>query len=401
VVSVINSTGGIAAPPWGSRNPDGTATNTLAQFAFFETFLDFDQLGLGPSCPGFAFASAKARSSTSIDSAIHDLAGPFPLDLNTCGKITIEKDAVPNALTDFAYAVTGTGLAAFSLDDDSGVSGADNTLSNTKVFDNIAPGGKVVRETPIPAGWALTGLTCPTISGTGTSVIIDDAAGLNPDDTDFDAGDDRVQITLGNLGEVYCKFTNTLQRSLIISKVAKDFSTAATGNEPLGGVTFVINPDPSDGVGTMSVTDLFAGEGSGNDQFRSASTGKGLICVDVAPSVAGPFSITENPVPTGYEVSGANPQTSVSATTGTCATRGTSAAADSAFVNKPQSKITITFEALADGASGDATAASITCTGISPTPADPTPGAAVFDDFTEVYTSLDEGTYNCQIVIDP
>ena len=46
--------------------------------------------------------------------------------------IKIVKDAIPNALQDFAYTTTGTGGgtfgAGFSLDDDGGVTGADNTL---------------------------------------------------------------------------------------------------------------------------------------------------------------------------------------------------------------------------------------------------------------------------------
>jgi hypothetical protein len=386
VVSVINTVGGIAAPPWGSRNPDGSATSTLSQFAFFETFLDFDALGLGPSCPGFAVASAKARSSTAIDSAIHDLAGPFSIDLNTCGKITIIKDTVPNAAQDFGYttAVVTPGAtlspATFSLDDDS-----DNTLSDTRVYNQVTPGSYSVIETQV-TGYDLTSLTCTAT--TGSSGAQD---GVNPL---------KANITVANLGEVTCTFQNTLRRSLIITKVAKDASTAATGNEPLGGVTFVISPDPTDGVGTLSVTDLFAGEASGTDQFRLAATGKGKICVDVSGSVAGTFSITET-VPTGYEVVAPNPKTSVAATTGTCATRGTSATADAAFVNNPQSKFTIDFDALATGASGPATAASITCTGLTPDPADATPSPSVFDDNIEVYTSLDEGTYSCTIVIDP
>ncbi len=51
------------------------------------------------------------------------------------GSITIVKDASPDSTQDFAFTTIGTGLSGFSLDDD-----ADNTLSNTKVFSDLAAG---------------------------------------------------------------------------------------------------------------------------------------------------------------------------------------------------------------------------------------------------------------------
>lgn len=68
--------------------------------------------------------------------------------------LTIVKDAQPNDAQDFAFTVTGSGLSNFSLDDDS-----DVTLSNTKVFSNLAAGIYAVAETPL-TGWDLTTATC-------------------------------------------------------------------------------------------------------------------------------------------------------------------------------------------------------------------------------------------------
>ncbi|WP_408950764.1 beta strand repeat-containing protein [Lysobacter sp. Hz 25] len=70
------------------------------------------------------------------------------------GTIVIVKDAVPNDAQDFAFTTTGTGLSAFSLDDD-----ADGTLSNTRTFTGLEPGSYTVTEAAI-AGWSLTGLSC-------------------------------------------------------------------------------------------------------------------------------------------------------------------------------------------------------------------------------------------------
>jgi hypothetical protein len=379
----------INAAPWGSRLPDGTATSTYPGGAWFEAGIDLDALGFAPSCPGFGTASAKARSSgSSVTSALTDLAGPFPVNLNNCGKITIIKDAQPDGAQDFTYTTTGTGLSGFSLDDDS-----DATLSNTKVFNQVATGNYTVTEGAPGGGYALSTDTCV--------VNVSDA---NDPTTASGSNSTGVStIHIGNAGEVTCTYVNVIQRSLIISKVAKDASTSTTGNEPLGGVTFVISPDPTDGVGTLSVTDLFANEASGTDQFRSSTTGKGKICVDLGATVTPPgagYSITET-VPTGYAVVAPNPKTGIAAVNGTCASRGTSATADAAFVNDPLSSITVTFSSTAPGANGTgATAANINC---SPSGTTTEQGNAdpAFDDTSETFSALTPGTVTCTINIDP
>ena len=75
-----------------------------------------------------------------------------------------------------------------------------------------------------------------------------------------------------------CTYINVLQRSLIISKVAKDASTPATGNGRFGGVAFTISPNPTDGVGTLQVTD----DGVG-DQFAGLA---GKVCVNLGGTVS-------------------------------------------------------------------------------------------------------------------
>jgi hypothetical protein len=376
----------LAAAPWGSRLPDGTATSTYPAGGWFEAGIDLDALGFSPSCPGFGTASAKARSSgSSVTSALTDLAGPFPVNLNNCAKITIIKDAQPNSAQDFTYTTTGTGLSSFSLDDDS-----DATLSTTKVFSDLSPGAFSVTEGAPGGGYALSTDTC----------VVDKSDASDPTTASGNNSTGVSTINLGNTGEVTCTYVNVLQRSLIISKVAKDASTTTTGAEPLGGVTFVITPSPATGSGTLSVTDLFAGEASGTDQFRSSTTGKGKICVDLGSTVSTTsFSIAET-VPTGYAVVAPNPKTSIAPTSGTCASRGASATADAAFVNDPLSTITVGFSSQATGASGAATAANINC---SPAGTTTEQGSAdpAFDDTSESFADLKPGQVICTINIDP
>lgn len=270
VVSVLNSSGAIAAPPWGSRTPNGAATTTIPQFGFFETFLDFDQLGLGPSCPGFATVSAKARSSTSVTSALHDLAGPMPIDLNTCGKITIIKDTVPDAAQDFDYTTLADSPApalsplTFKLDDD-----ADGTLSTTKVYTNVTPGTYHVTETAV-TGYVLTSLTC-TATGAGSSGTQDVTVPIDPY---------KADIVVANLGEVTCTYVNTLQQGAI--KITK---TNGKGGV-LAGATFSIR------AGTATGTEI-----SGSPFTTDAN---GTICV--SPLSFGHYFVKEVTPPTGYQI---------------------------------------------------------------------------------------------------
>jgi hypothetical protein len=375
VLSAVNATN-IPAGPWGSRLPDGTATNTIPAGGWFEVAIDLDRVGFAPSCPGFGTMSAKSRSSgSSVTSALTDLAGPFPVNLDTCGKITIIKDAQPDGAQDFSYTTTG-GLvpSTFDLDDDT-----DGTLSNTRVYDPVSPADYTVTEGTPGGGYAFSTANC----------VVDVS---DPNDPTTATGGLTSTIHIGTGGEVTCTYVNVLQRSLIISKVAKDASTSTTGNEPLGGVTFLIDPDPTDGVGTMTVTDNAAG-----DEFASTA---GKICVTLGATVsASSFSITET-VPTGYAVVAPNPKTGVAPASGTCASRGTSATADAAFVNEPLSTITVTFTSQATGASGPATAANINC---SPAGTTTEQGAAdpAFDDTSESFADLHPGQVVCTINIDP
>ena len=389
---LLNAVNGsdLAAAPWGSRNPDGTATSTYPAGGWFEAGIDLDALGFSPSCPGFGTGSAKARSSgSSVTSALTDLAGPFPINLNNCGKIHIIKDAQPDSSQSFSYTTTGTGLSNFSLVDD-GITPANKQ----KDFNQVATGDYTVTEGAPGGGYALTTDSCVvnnSDSGDATTASGNNSTGVST-------------IHMGSNGEVTCTYTNVLQRSLIITKVAKDASTATAGDEPLGGVTFSISPNPTGGATALSVTDLYADEASGTDQFRAASTGKGKICVNLAPTVtATSFSITET-VPTGYAVVAPNPKTGVAATTGTCSSRGTSATADAAFVNNPLSSVTVSFSSLATGASGPATTSKIDCSPAGTTTEQGSPDSGVgaaFDDTSETFSDLAPGTVTCTIIIDP
>ena len=79
------------------------------------------------------------------------------------GQIVIVEDSVPNDAQDFTF-TAGGGLSptSFSLDDDS-----DGTLSNTRTFANLPPGGGYSVSETVPSGWDQFSATCDDGSSSG------------------------------------------------------------------------------------------------------------------------------------------------------------------------------------------------------------------------------------------
>jgi len=313
-VKTAVNTSDVPAGPWGSRTPSGDPTNTIPPGGWFEASLDLDGLGFPPSCPGFGQASAKSRSSSSIPAALHDLAGPFPIDLNTCGKITIIKDTVPDAAQNFHYTTTGglptDGAAGgFDLDDDS-----DATLSNTKEFTNVTPGSYTVTEGSV-TGYSLTSLLC-TAEGVGSSGS-QDAVNLF-----------KANIVVGNLGHVTCTYTNTLQQGAIkVTKTTK--RPGLTGPQPQSGVKFTVN---------------------GVDKTTGAD---GTVCFDGLNF--GSYNVVET-VPAGYQADGATTKSVLVDNNANCSDNPY-VGETVAFSNSPLTDVTISVDSKADGG----TASTVDC----------------------------------------
>ena len=173
-------------------NQAGTnpALGSLSPRTFGEASINLASLFEEGQCEAFGSAYLKSRSSDTFSSALKDFIAPAAVNISNCGSITIIKNAVPNALQDFGYTTTGTGLSAFSLDDDAGVAGASTTLGTTKVFNGLNAGSYSVTETDVN-GWSLGGISC-----TGTGWAVD---GTDPN---------KVNITLAAKQNITCTFTN-------------------------------------------------------------------------------------------------------------------------------------------------------------------------------------------------
>jgi hypothetical protein len=168
--------------------------------------------------------------------------------------------------------------------------------------------------------------------------------------------------------------------AILITKTAKDKSDPS-GSSGVAGVTFEVKNSLGTVVGSP-VTDA-----------------NGQACIQQLV-VGETYTVTETGVPAGFVV---DPSVTGTVTVTDDATCGSGDEDTISFSNDPLSKITVTFASLAQGTNNGRTAATIDCasaTGpLTADPVDGTPGA--FDDTSEAFTNLEEGTYTCTIVIDP
>ena len=174
------------------------------------------------------------------------------------GKITIVKDAVPNAARDFGFTTSGLG-GPFALDDD-----GDGTLANTKVFTGLVAGTYSVIEDPNPAGWSLTDVACVGTGGSG------------------DVATRTATINLAAGGDVTCTFTN---RGPDVGIVKTDTPDPVTAGSNLTYSLAVTNSGPPVAAPVQVSDPLPAGT-----TFVSLSAGAGWTCTTPAVGVNGTVS---------------------------------------------------------------------------------------------------------------
>jgi agmatine/peptidylarginine deiminase len=237
---------------------DGTLSNT-------RTFADV------PATAGYSIAQTLPAGWQLVDATCDDGSPVANIDVGpgetvTCtfhndkrGRIVAVKDATPNDPQDFQFSAGG-GLspASFQLDDD-----ADGTLSNTRSFDDVSPGGGYSLAESVPSGWEQTGATC------------DD--GSPPSSIDVSAGE-----------TVTCTFSNRKAGKIVVVKDAtpddaQDFTFTAGGG--LAPASFQLDDDAD---GTLSNTRTFndVAPGSGYSVAETLPSGwsqVSAVCSDGSP----------------------------------------------------------------------------------------------------------------------
>ena len=339
-----NSAGSINTSAIPAAEADGLGAHSARTFG--EAQLRLSSIFPNPNqCASFGSAYLKSRSSDSFTSALKDFIAPQPVNISNCGSISIHKqDDAGNALAGVSF----------------------------QLYNNVAP-----LTAPRGAGDTIvTGKSCTT-NASGNCTISGVLAGNywvveGTPPTGYQAADDQAVTVTVSETPVSLTFVNPrLRGSIKVVKTAKHFDTGGSANL----------------VATFTVK-------QGDTVINTITTNaSGVGCLDGL--LNGSYTVTETGVPTGYKaLTGA--QTANVSGSASCPT----ASATVNFENAPLTDITVSVNSQVTGG----TASSITCTGLTPTPADATPGtpgSPIFDDTSEIYKDLVEGTYTCTIVIDP
>jgi hypothetical protein len=336
-----NSAGSINTSAIPAGEADGLGAHSVRTFG--EAQLRLSSIFPDPTiCASFGSAYLKSRSSDSFTSALKDFIAPQPVNISNCGSISIHKqDDAGNALAGVSFSLytNNAPLAAPRGAEDIVVSGKTCTTDasgNCTISGVLAGNYWVVEGTP-PAG--------------------------------YEAAPDQAVTVTASETPVPLTFVNPrLRGAIAIVKQAKHKDTSgATSPNLVAG--FTITGGPTTVSGTITT------DSSGN-----ACVG-GLLF--------GSYTVTETVVPTGYQ--GAAAQTAVVNSSGSCP----SGSLTKTFTNTPLTNLTVSVSSQVAGG----TASIITCTGLTPTPADGTPTA--YDDTTETVNNLVPGVYTCTIDIDP
>ena len=217
-VKDITDTSGVHSATNFLALPDqGAGFGAIPAFEFAEASIDLSELGIKASCPGFSSGSVRTRSGGDVSSSqLKDRVDPFPIDLNNCGKLRIEKRDENGDLL---------GGASFHLDADPrpGHTGALNVTDGGANDPDGAANGVIEFDPAKPDTYTVTETAAPP------NYTIDNPAGV-------------TKILVSN-GSVTFTFSDTpLPPDLKITKVADDETVNA--GEPIGFTIQVTNDGP-------------------------------------------------------------------------------------------------------------------------------------------------------------
>ena len=341
LTAASDATGSINTSAIPSGESDGLGA--LDPRTFGEAQLDLSAIFAGStSCTSFGSAYLKSRSSDSFTAALKDFVPPVSISITNCGSVRIVKtdDATP------ANPLSGAVFTAFKdAAPIGGTRGAEDSVSEGTCTTG-ANGQCTITDLLVGPYWIVE-----TTTPTGFETA--------PPQSESVVASQTVTLT----------FVDPAQTGAIrIVKTAKHADTSGATSANL--------------VAGFSITD------SENATHTVTTNAMGRACVAGLP--LGSARVSETTVPGGYD---APADVTVTVVKGDCSVGGT--AVNASFENTPLTDLTVSVHSQVPGA----TASRITCTDLSPTPADGTPNA--FDDTSETVKDLDPGTYTCTVVIDP
>jgi hypothetical protein len=322
---------------------DADGLGNISARTFGEAQLNFDLLaGGGGTCTSFGSAYLKSRSSDSFTAALKDFIAPAATNITNCGTVNIHKQ------DDLGAPLAG---AVFTLyTDNAPVDGAPphgaEDVATSLTCTTIASGDCSISNVPFGNYWAV------------------ETTGVPNHDL---APDQSFSLTLATPSQtIGLTFVDPRQRGAIkVTKLVK--VPDGVNDQPMAGVSITVD-------GVTKVTDA-----NGQACFDNLSFGS--------------YTVTET-VPTGYHA-GTGQGGSVTVDNKASCSDATYVGETHTIHNIPLTDLTVSVSPQVAGA----TKSMITCTGLTPDPADGTPNA--FDDTSETVKDLEPGTYNCTVVIDP
>jgi hypothetical protein len=347
LVGGTNATGSINTTTIPSGDSDSLGAHSARTFG--EAQIRLSSIFTNPNiCTSFGYAYLKSRSSDAFTAALKDFVPPERVNISNCGSVKIIKT------NDAGTALAG---AEFTLYND--VAPVGTARNSGGVTDPITNPLKKC-TTAANGECTITGVlsgnywVVETVTPAGHNTAADQAATVTADAT--------VTLT----------FVNPRQQGAI--KIVKTAKQA---------------------VGSANLAANFSIKLGGVEVATATTNGTtGVACV--GGLLFDSYTVEETSGQAGYELD-PDVETAVISTEGTCPS---APSVTVNFENKPLTDITVSVNSQVTGG----TISSITCAGIAPTPADGTPGTPtvpVFDDTSETYKDLVEGTYTCTIVIDP
>ena len=212
---------------------------TIPQFEFAEASIDLASLGIQTSCPGLSSGSVRSRAGGDINSSqLKDAASPFPIDLNNCGKIIVEKQTDPDGSSQ-----------SFHFDASYDQNGFDLTDGQSNDSGNLEPGTYSVSE-QLPENWTQLSATC-------------------------DDGSAPSAIHLGNNETVRCLFRNRFLPAEVHITKTPDGQTKDAGDS----ISFVLSwVNSGDGIAKGVVVSDDLPDPAGVEWSISGSTGSGSTC---------------------------------------------------------------------------------------------------------------------------
>ena len=284
-----------SATNFGALADQGLGAIPALEFA--ETSIDLAALGINTGCPGLSNGHIRTRSGGDLDaSQLKDNIQPFPIDLNNCGKIRIEKHAgtTDGALlggatfTVEADPTPGSNAAKLTITDNG--AGDSNATAGIIDIDPAKPGTYKICETVPPSGYNLASPACqdnvvvanngsvtvkfadPRKTATTTLVVAD----ADPADGSFVRAGDSISLTVteSNTGQ-------SILHDVVVTGTnsCASWTAAANKNNGAGAFSGTLNPGESvDFTCTFSAPNV--------DDFSWTATATGLDELGDAASTA-------------------------------------------------------------------------------------------------------------------